>query len=95
MQRTPPQRLPHPVFELTLGEGVGSSGAMGKCSACGVTAPVESVTVRVYSKRSQVDFRYRVCKEDKKVLYELLATGANEIQRGIFNPPQEWGLLRT
>ena len=70
--------------------------AQGKCTVCGASGGVETLTVRVYSRRSQVDFRYRVCKEDKRVLYELLSTGASEVQRGIFNPPTEYvGLQRA
>jgi len=89
MWQPPPQRSPHPSPSLRWGKVWSQIVATGKCTVCGKSDRVESVTVRIYSRRSQVDFRYRVCREDKRVMYELLSTGASEIQRGLFNPPTD------
>jgi hypothetical protein len=89
MWQPPPQRLPPPSSSLRWGKVWSQIVATGKCSVCAHEGGVESITIRVYSKRSQVEFRYRVCKEDKKVLHELLATGAFAVSRGLFTPPAE------
>ena len=60
-----------------------------KCSVCPVVAELEYVTVRVYRRRSQSEFRYRVCKECTKVLSAFLEGGAISIHRGVFSDKQD------
>src|SRR4029453_391846 len=61
------------------------SGA--KCSNCETQRPLQSVTVRVYFKRSQFDYRYRVCADCLRSLKSLLWCGATNVQQGMYDPP--------
>jgi hypothetical protein len=66
-----------------------TKGAAAACSSCHANRPVEYVTVRVYRKRSQVEFRYRVCKECILVLATFLEGSAIAVQRGLFSQKEE------
>jgi hypothetical protein len=59
--------------------------APGKCSSCGDSTRVEWVTVRVYVRRAQLDYRYHLCVECKTILRTFLEGSAVSIQRGLFN----------
>ena len=75
------------VLQLRLEKGLESMKAQAKCGVCGASGKVDAITVRVYTKRTQLEYRYRVCAEDKRVLQDILATGAFAIQKGMFAPP--------
>jgi hypothetical protein len=45
---------------------------VGQCTECGKALEVEGVTVRVYRRRSQHDYRYRLCLPCLGVLHHLL-----------------------
>lgn len=59
-----------------------------KCNGCGALRELESVTCRVYRKRSQVDYRYRICADCRQVLEGFLEGAAESIQRGLYLEPQ-------
>jgi hypothetical protein len=61
-----------------------------KCGVCGEKGKVESVTVRLYMRRSQEEFRYRLGKECRQLLQTFLAGGAMSRARGIFDPPSPY-----
>lgn len=58
-----------------------------RCSVCAQVGPWESITVRVYTKRAQMQYSYLPCKECRVVLLTFLEGGATAVTRGIFNPP--------
>lgn len=63
--------------------------ATGKCCSCGEVGALESVSVRVYFKRTQVSYLYRVCQNDKMVLLTFLEGPALSTTRGLFDPPMD------
>jgi len=54
------------------------------CSQCHERVVCENVTVRVYRRRSQYDFRYVLCEGCRLILYTILRENAMSIQRGAF-----------
>jgi hypothetical protein len=60
-----------------------------KCSNCHHARAETSVTIRMYLKRSQFDYRYRVCPECVRVMKSLLWAGAVNCQNGMFDPPEK------
>jgi hypothetical protein len=56
-----------------------------KCSVCGSQGVCEWVTIRVYRKRSQTQFRYFLDAECRQILAAFLEGGAVEIQRGLYD----------
>jgi hypothetical protein len=65
------------------------AGRREKCSVCPSKGLLEWVTVRVYRKRSQVEFRYHVCQDCIRVLAAFLEGGAVAVQRGLFSLNEE------
>ena len=63
--------------------------AKEKCSVCPEVGELEYITVRVYRRRSQTEFRYRVCRDCQRVLAAFLEGGAIAIQRGIFSQNED------
>ena len=59
------------------------------CHVCGRTGKIESVTVRVYLKRLQRDFRYRPCSDCRAVLFTFLESSALATAKGMFDH-QHW-----
>ena len=57
----------------------------GRCGVCLKEAPLEWITVRVYCRRKQYDFRYHVCADDKQVLLTFLEGGAEAVSLGLFD----------
>lgn len=57
------------------------------CGQCHEQHVCEHVTVRVYRRRSQVEFRYTLCKDCMTMLATILRENASTVQRGMFAPP--------
>jgi len=57
----------------------------GACDNCRAVTTLQHVTVRMYTKRSQLEFRYRLCPDDVRLLETLLEGTASIVQRGIFD----------
>jgi len=57
----------------------------GKCHVCDRSATLESVTVRVYRKTTQVDYKYRPCVECRQVLMTFLSGSALTETRSLFD----------
>jgi hypothetical protein len=70
---------------------VSTSVSGQRCSNCRCQAALTSVTVRLYLKRSQFDYRYRVCSDCVRSLKSLLWTGASNAQQGMYDPPNALG----
>lgn len=65
-----------------------STSVSGKrCSNCQQRQQLTSVTVRMYLRRSQLDYRYRVCSDCVRSLKSLLWAGAENAQAGMYDPP--------
>lgn len=60
-----------------------------RCSECGKQAVTEVVMVRLYERRYQRDFRYRLCGECKSVLRHLLRDNSVSVQRTL----NDWHML--
>lgn len=60
----------------------------GKCGNCGHVSDREWVTVRLYRRRKQTEFKYHVCLDCVHSLESLLGCGAEASQHGLFDPPQ-------
>ena len=56
-----------------------------KCHVCGKIGRTESVTVRVYLKRTQRDFRYEPCADCRMVLLTFLEGSAVAVNRSFFD----------
>jgi hypothetical protein len=56
-----------------------------KCASCGGHNQVESVTVRLYRKRRQVEFRYIICHFCTQVLESILETNSHAMQKSFFD----------
>lgn len=57
----------------------------GKCHVCDRFATLESVTVRVYRKTTQVDYKYRPCPDCRQVLMTFLGGSALAENRSLFD----------
>lgn len=55
------------------------------CSQCGERVQTTGVTVRVYVKRRQTDYRYHLCQHDMTILETLLEGPAEATQRTFFD----------
>jgi uncharacterized protein with PIN domain len=58
-----------------------------RCSQCKANGKADSVTVRMYRKRSQLEFRFTLCEDCLTMLTTILREGADSIQRGFYDPP--------
>lgn len=56
-----------------------------QCTSCQSHVHVESVTVRIYRKRWQSEYRYRLCGDCTRLLDALLSTNAIATQRSLFD----------
>lgn len=60
-----------------------------KCSECGAKRETEPITVRVYRKRVQFDYRYRMCLPCVGALNFLLGDRSiNKTRRPYWEPDQ-------
>lgn len=59
------------------------------CGQCHELTKCEHTTVRMYRKRSQLEFRYLLCAECQTMLTTILRENALAVQRGMFAPPSE------
>lgn len=57
------------------------------CLSCKADYAVEYVTVRVYFRRKQAEFRYRLCHVCKTMLMHLLRENCEYETAGLFQPP--------
>jgi hypothetical protein len=64
---------------------VANKSSRGRCDNCHGMLHLDSVTVRMYTKRRQVEFRYRLCTDDQALLESLLEGTASIVQRGMFD----------
>lgn len=65
----------------------------GKCSECGEVKPLEPVTLRMYERRRQFEWRYRVCDLCCRMIRVLLSEHADATQEGFFD--HQGGVLVT
>jgi len=61
-----------------------------KCHVCSRIGRVESMTVRVYMRRTQRDFRFEPCADCRMVLMTFLEGSALAVNRSFFDH-QHWG----
>jgi len=59
------------------------------CTGCAIRRDCESVTVRVYRARKQLDFRYTLCLHCREILESFLEANASSVKKGLF--PLELG----
>jgi hypothetical protein len=59
-----------------------------KCSSCDERSGVQTVTVRLYRRRAQLEFRYRLCPHCVRLLESLLEANAEWSGRGLFDHSQ-------
>lgn len=56
------------------------------CSNCGTREErTTSVTIRLYAKRRQTDYRYHLCANDLTIIETLLSGPADTVQRSFFD----------
>lgn len=55
------------------------------CMQCDADTNVESVTVRMYTRRSQTEYRFRICRECRQILSAFLEGPAESVSRGLFD----------
>jgi len=56
---------------------------------CGGRQKLESITVRLYRKRSQAQYNYFICRECTDILTAFLEGGSISKSSGLFDPPAE------
>jgi hypothetical protein len=59
------------------------------CRSCKADFAVEYVTVRVYFRRKQFEFKYRLCGVCKDMLLHLLRENCEYQTAGMFQPPSQ------
>lgn len=57
------------------------------CANCHKQQQLQSAAIRLYFKRSQWEYRYRLCGECLKQLKMFLWCNAENAQGGMFDPP--------
>jgi hypothetical protein len=68
---------------------VSSVPSAQKCANCQSHKSLQSAAVRLYFKRSQWEYRYRLCGECLKQLKMFLWANAENAQGGMFDPPSD------
>ena len=58
---------------------------IGRCHVCGAEGRLEWVTVRVYQKRRQFDYRYHPCADCRRVLASFLEGNTLGMTSGLFH----------
>jgi hypothetical protein len=59
----------------------------GKCASCECTSTLQTVTVRMYARRSQFEWRLRLCPNCVEGFKGLLRGVCGHEQHSYFNPP--------
>lgn len=55
------------------------------CSSCQARRDNEAITVRMYRKRSQMEFQYFLCIECRDILHAFLEGGSEYVTRSLFD----------
>jgi len=65
----------------------------GNCTSCECKTSVQTVTVRMYAKRSQFEWRMRLCRNCVEGFKGLLRGVCGHEQESFFNPPDAHGVI--
>jgi hypothetical protein len=63
----------------------GSVPSKGRCRGCGEVGEREWAVVRLYRRRTQVEFRYHVCQDCMRILSTFLEGNAEVTSRSMFD----------
>lgn len=63
-----------------------------KCGSCGESRALQGVALRVYERRLQTQYTFRLCSECRDVLHGILQHGADGWSEGMFDRQQGFQL---